>query len=419
MLDMLARIVRNRGNWMPYFVASIVTLGAVLALVEIDRLRRDRAGQAEREQVRREADLLRARLENQLSGSLFITQSIAAHILAKGDIGPGEFNGIARVLLEGHPSVHNIALSRGTVIAMVYPAAGNLSVVGRNYRDYAFQWPAINHAIQSGKPVLDGPVDLIQGGRGLILRDPIFLAAHGRSKFYGILSIVLDTPAVFHTAGLDAPSLPVRLAVVNKAREGTEGAVLFGDAQIFAHHPVTMNIALPYGIWQIAAEPRGGWSSGAGYGSFPFVSSILIALLVAITAFGAAHSTVRSERARAALRQLQNSATKEARRYQMLLQNASDGIVIVDDDGRFVEVNSALCQMLGYSREELIGANLGMIDQFLSPDEIGRRIKPIYDGNGTICIETMHTRKDGSLYDAEVNIRGIDLFAEALRQPRG
>lgn len=46
---------------------------------------------------------------------------------------------------------------------------------------------------------------------------------------------------------------------------------------------------------------------------------------------------------------------KEAeRRFQSYVENAPDGIVVVDPLGRFIEVNDAVCRMVGYTREALL-----------------------------------------------------------------
>ena len=42
-------------------------------------------------------------------------------------------------------------------------------------------------------------------------------------------------------------------------------------------------------------------------------------------------------------------------RYRSVFESASDGLIILDPDGRIVEVNPALCRMHRYTREELIG----------------------------------------------------------------
>jgi len=48
-------------------------------------------------------------------------------------------------------------------------------------------------------------------------------------------------------------------------------------------------------------------------------------------------------------------------RYRSLFEHAPDGIVIIDADGHYLDANGSVCHMLGYSREQLIGAPLSLI----------------------------------------------------------
>jgi PAS domain S-box-containing protein len=50
--------------------------------------------------------------------------------------------------------------------------------------------------------------------------------------------------------------------------------------------------------------------------------------------------------------------------HQALFEQAADGIFIANRQGRYIEVNQRGCEMLGYTREELLG--LTMLD--LIPD---------------------------------------------------
>jgi PAS domain S-box-containing protein len=53
-------------------------------------------------------------------------------------------------------------------------------------------------------------------------------------------------------------------------------------------------------------------------------------------------------------------------RYRSALEQAPDAVFIADLSGRYTEVNSAACTMLGYSREQLLGKTI--TDVFLSED---------------------------------------------------
>src|SRR5947209_7945461 len=52
-------------------------------------------------------------------------------------------------------------------------------------------------------------------------------------------------------------------------------------------------------------------------------------------------------------------------RYRALFETARDGILIVDDQGIYIEVNASFCKMLKASREELIGAHFS---RFIPPE---------------------------------------------------
>ncbi|MFB6296529.1 MAG: nitrogen regulation protein NR(II) [Halobacteriales archaeon] len=59
-------------------------------------------------------------------------------------------------------------------------------------------------------------------------------------------------------------------------------------------------------------------------------------------------------------------------RFQAVFQQSNDAIIIVDaDDGEFVEANEAACEMLGYSREEL----LALHPEDIHPDDIDHERK--------------------------------------------
>jgi PAS domain S-box-containing protein len=49
---------------------------------------------------------------------------------------------------------------------------------------------------------------------------------------------------------------------------------------------------------------------------------------------------------------------KSEEHFRMLVEQATDGIFVADSQGRYIDVNTAGAQMLGYSREEIIGLGI-------------------------------------------------------------
>ena len=60
-------------------------------------------------------------------------------------------------------------------------------------------------------------------------------------------------------------------------------------------------------------------------------------------------------------------------RFQAIFENSLDGILLMDDVGRLVDGNTAICQLLGYTRDELLG--LSVTDITPNREQISVRIR--------------------------------------------
>ncbi|HNK62590.1 MAG TPA: PAS domain S-box protein [Anaerolineales bacterium] len=90
-----------------------------------------------------------------------------------------------------------------------------------------------------------------------------------------------------------------------------------------------------------------------------------------------------------------------AQRYQTLLNTATDGIHILDSQGNVVEVNTAFCEMLGYSQEEMLRLNVADWDTQWPKEELLDKIQSLFQQPA--LFETVHRRKDGVVIQVEIN----------------
>jgi PAS domain S-box-containing protein len=88
--------------------------------------------------------------------------------------------------------------------------------------------------------------------------------------------------------------------------------------------------------------------------------------------------------------------------YQNILHTTTDGFWIVDNTGRFLDVNNAYCALIGYSREELLNMSIRDIEAVEKPEDTARRIRRIIK-TGHDRFETRHRCKDGKVVDIEVS----------------
>jgi PAS domain S-box-containing protein len=89
--------------------------------------------------------------------------------------------------------------------------------------------------------------------------------------------------------------------------------------------------------------------------------------------------------------------------FHAIIQTTKDGFNIVDSRGRLLEVNQQYCDMLGYTRDELLRMSIPDLEAMEQADEVVERINKII-ATGSDHFETRHRRKDGTLIDIQVSI---------------
>jgi PAS domain S-box-containing protein len=104
-----------------------------------------------------------------------------------------------------------------------------------------------------------------------------------------------------------------------------------------------------------------------------------------------------------------------------ILNTAIDGFLLVDRQGRFLDVNPAYCRMLGYTREEILGLSLRDIEAAGTPEQASFHIGRIMAA-GSDLFETRHLRKDGTMVEVEVSVNyliGNNRFFSFIRDITG
>lgn len=116
--------------------------------------------------------------------------------------------------------------------------------------------------------------------------------------------------------------------------------------------------------------------------------------------FDALLDTIASQDAQQ--RVAQQAIADEASRRRALFEHERDGVAILNLDGSVFEANPKCAEMLGYGHDELMQLRMSDWDARFRPHELDALLGNV--GTAGRFFETLHRRKDGSTYAAEVSL---------------
>ncbi len=200
------------------------------------------------------ATTLRVRLERELNALLYLNSGLGAYLVVRNSsMQASEIQDILAVLHRSSRHIRNFGVAVGYRLLYVYPLLGNERAIGLYYPDQPTQWPMIQKIAQSGLALLAGPVELVQGGRGLVYRMPLML--HGR--YWGLLSTVIDSDSLFQAVQAESEDDRYEFAIRGRDGQGLTGGAVWGALGLFDQPEVLVQeMDVPGGRWAIAVRPR-------------------------------------------------------------------------------------------------------------------------------------------------------------------
>ncbi|GGJ22366.1 bifunctional diguanylate cyclase/phosphodiesterase [Deinococcus roseus] len=322
----------------------MVVGGVIVGLSEKQTLEVSRriAQQRADEQIR----TLQHELENSLSAVYALSAVVRQN---QGQV--QEFHALAEQMLQVYRGIRALQLAPEGVIRHVHPYINNDAAFGLNLFTDERTRLYSEQALKTRKLTLAGPVELIQGGQGLIGRYPVFLQD---GRFWGFAQVVLDLPQLLQISNL--PTL---------STEGYSYKLTFQNPNTLKRETIAasrkepgdqaldLNIEVPNGKWLLQVAPVNGWLDYTSIflkGIFVVALSGLVGLLVWLIM-----------RQPLKLTQIVLERTQELGESLALLEAifdaTSDAMLVVDNSGRMVTCNTQFLTLWGISRNELQNYN--------------------------------------------------------------
>ncbi len=108
-----------------------------------------------------------------------------------------------------------------------------------------------------------------------------------------------------------------------------------------------------------------------------------------------------------ARKQVEKALSDSHEAFRQILAATQDGYWRVDGELNLLDVNPAYCRLSGHTREELLGMKISDLDALQDAAFIAQKCRHITE-IGHDQFETLHRRKDGSIWHVEISVTSHD-----------
>lgn len=288
----------------------------------------------------------RAVLEREMNATLHLTTALISYIDANdGHVEQRELTPWITGLLQSSPLIRNIGLAPDLRLQLIFPLQGNEKALGLYYPDLTEQWPEVERMISERKPILAGPISLIQGGRGLVYRAPVYLS---NDRFWGLLSTVLNLAPLEQRLQRTAAELGIDTYVDRQVDDAR--VVVLGTAFIGDEFSVFQDTEVPGAQWRLHARFNQRFSDLALASIWLSYGWLLPVLLSLLTYF-----SIRTVLLKASLGQ---ALSRSEQHFQRVFHGAPQGMALLNQQAILLDVNDKLAALVDTSRQALIGQPL-------------------------------------------------------------
>jgi diguanylate cyclase (GGDEF)-like protein/PAS domain S-box-containing protein len=277
-----------------------------------------------------------------------------------------DFETLAHEILPFYPGITALSVSPGGVVRHVVPLEPNRSLLGFNQFEDPRQRVEALRARDTGQLTLAGPLNLVQGGLGVVGRLPVYLGdEQGVRRFWGLVNVAIRFPEALNATGLESlRELGYHHELWRTHPDNGQRLVITGSASGPLNDPVNKQLRVPNAQWTLSIAPIQGWYSVPRLTTGALLGVLLSALLAYMARLWVAlarqrerlENTVVERTAAIAATQTQLAATLDA---------LPDLLFETDDDLRLHLVHTQHPELLLVPASEAVGR---LMSDFLPPD---------------------------------------------------
>jgi diguanylate cyclase (GGDEF)-like protein len=219
----------------------------------------------------------RSQTENLFNLNVNLLRGYVSYINSHPEATDEQFNiYLSNLIIDKNNLIKNISTVKGTKVIAAYPIEGNEKIIGVDLAKIPGQSENVLKVKNEGKQILQGPIKLVQGGQGFILRTPVI----NDLGYWGQVSIVIDADKFIERAISYSKQNNLEISIFNN--EDFKTKPFLGDINILKKDPIMLNMELENNIWKVAIIPKDGWGNSNIVLLIKFLFSVILIFIFSL-----------------------------------------------------------------------------------------------------------------------------------------
>jgi len=216
--------------------------------------------------------IIQTKLENMLESRINSASNIRIFIENKESFSQVDYEDFVQdIHASSYNVIRNLTLITDTTISHVYPYSANYLSIGRDLAQVEDQKELILYAKDTGQVVVTAPVNLVEGGQGIIVRIPLEVD----HAYYGQIAIVFDYEQVLKQTGIHQLSKAYKLKLTTYDPIQEQTSVIWSNTDQ-VDHPASHAFSIYDFTISLEGQPKKGWRGT----SVMFYAVIILGLVV-------------------------------------------------------------------------------------------------------------------------------------------
>lgn len=201
-----------------------------------------------------------SRIEVQLNRYLAESDLVKKSIEEGLTISDKQFATLSRLMQDEDDIIKVHEIAKDGIVSQIYPMEGNEDVIGLNMIENPERKKEARLARDSGEYTIAGPFELVQGGNGVLLFDPVYRTDDkGCKKFWGFSILVMDWQKFIKKMELDQLENAGYHYQIWKKGTDDEKIVIAQCDNLQKTDTLEVACTVPNDTWYFEIVPENGW----------------------------------------------------------------------------------------------------------------------------------------------------------------